>query len=220
MKKFLLAFAAVAAFVFVGCEKEAENSDEFTGTVWASQTYDGVCTIAFGSNGNVTVSMNGVSYSGSYTCDYPDVTITISNGAETAVFYGTFANGSLTVYDEDGDLFGDFSQTAGQIPDDGGEEEDADASIIGNWYLGTQLMLSFYPDGTGKVAAAINDEFTLADMQWHLAGSELTVIPVLNGSPQNNIKVVYKDVKITATTLRVKVVSNDDLTPITYMRGA
>lgn len=219
MKKFLLAFAAVAAFAFVGCEKEAEISDELTGTVWESQSNEGVYTIAFGSNGSVTIAVNGMSFSGSYTCNYPDVTMTISNGAETSVFYGIFANGTLTVYDEDGDIFGSFSQTAGQLPDDGDEEEDADVSIIGNWYMGTRLMFSFYPDGIGKMTMGVDGEIILADMQWHLAGSELTVIPVLNGSPQNNIKMVYKDVKITATTLSVKVVSDGDVTPVTYTRG-
>ena len=90
MKKFLLAMAAVAAFAFVGCQKD-DNSDEtgsLEGTVWEGTEYEEgemfTFRIEFKSGSKVVVSEiyvdESFSYNGTYSVDGSVVTMDIDDG--------------------------------------------------------------------------------------------------------------------------------------------
>lgn len=90
MKKFLLAMAAVAAFAFVGCQKD-NSSDEtgsLEGTVWEGTEYEEgemfTFRIEFKSGSKVVVSEiyvdESFSYNGTYSVDGSVVTMDIDDG--------------------------------------------------------------------------------------------------------------------------------------------
>lgn len=219
MKKFLFALAAMAAFAFVGCDNESENSDGLAGTVWTSQDNGVSMKVAFNSNSMVTISMGGYSFSGSYIYDYPDVTITLNLYGEKVVMYGKFTDDKLIIYHDDGELFGEFTKKDGQNKDEDIEEElDIKTGIIGSWSDGAHNpSLIINKDKTGKMGVmAVNsddiyhsDDFvwTLMDIKWSLDGNMLKII-YQDYDPEHQSYFLYEVLSVTKTTMKLKLIES------------
>ena len=100
------------------------------------------------------------------------------------------------------------------------ENGDDNASIAGTWYNEGRKYFQFNEDGSGQMASIIDGEEGYVDISWTLSGTKLTV------TTQDSTKevrpsgtFVYTVVKLTSTTLELKVIIEDESATMLFTRG-
>ena len=102
-----------------------------------------------------------------------------------------------------------------------GNENDIDgAYIAGLWNNDGRKYFQFNEDGSGQMASIIDGEEGYVDIRWTLDGTKLTV------TTQDSTKevrpsgtFVYTVVKLTSTTLELKVIIEDESAIMQFTRG-
>ena len=109
---------------------------------------------------------------------------------------------------------------AGCEKEEGNENGGDKASIAGTWNNEGQKYFQFNEDGSGQMASIIDGEEGYVDIRWTLTGTKLTV------TTQDSTKevgpagtFVYTVVKLTSTTLELKIVIEDQPATIKFTRG-
>ena len=121
MKKLFYLLAAVAVVAFVGCDKDDSKNGGLAGTTWVWSDSDSWGwereTISFQKNGKVTLlyeeefqgEYDSYEYTGTYSYNEPNVTLTLSNYGEQHTLTGTVSGNQLRLY-EDGDYYETYTR--------------------------------------------------------------------------------------------------------------
>ena len=109
---------------------------------------------------------------------------------------------------------------AGCTKEKGHENEIDGAYLAGTWNNEGRMYFQFNEDGSGQMSAIVDGEEDYVDIRWTLTGTKLTV------TTQDSTKevgpagtFVYTVVKLTSTTLELKIVIEDQPATMKFTRG-